>query len=184
MRDRVKIWEAVRATSAATSFFEPITIAGETFLDGATRANNPAREVWAEAVDLWKPDNDPKWRLEDAVRCIVSIGTGMPLLRAFGTNLLSVGKSLVAIATDCEQVAEEFRREHQDLVDKHRYYRFNVLRGLEDIGIEESEKLGNIRTATRNYFVSQEAFNSIIKCSSVLKERHECGYSARQTYES
>jgi patatin-like phospholipase/acyl hydrolase len=39
--------EACRATSAATSFFDPIAVGrfGEEFVDGATGANNPVREV-------------------------------------------------------------------------------------------------------------------------------------------
>ena len=46
-----KIWEAGQATSAASSFFDPITIGdfGETFVDGTTGANNPVYEVWNEA---------------------------------------------------------------------------------------------------------------------------------------
>jgi predicted acylesterase/phospholipase RssA len=47
----VKIWEACRATSAASSFFDAITVGrfGEGFLDGATGANNPAWEVRNQA---------------------------------------------------------------------------------------------------------------------------------------
>jgi len=39
----VRIWEACRATSAASSFFNPIAIGRykEEFMDGATGANNP-----------------------------------------------------------------------------------------------------------------------------------------------
>ncbi|KAH8690367.1 acyl transferase/acyl hydrolase/lysophospholipase [Phaeosphaeriaceae sp. PMI808] len=46
-----KIWEAGRATSAASSFLDPITLGDfeETFVDGATGANNPVYEVWNEA---------------------------------------------------------------------------------------------------------------------------------------
>ena len=38
-----KIWEACQATSAASSFFDPIAIGryGEEFVDGATGVNNP-----------------------------------------------------------------------------------------------------------------------------------------------
>lgn len=41
----VKIWEAYRAISAASSFFDAIAVGryGEEFVDGATGANNP---VW------------------------------------------------------------------------------------------------------------------------------------------
>ena len=43
----VTVWEACRATSAASSFFDPIAVGrfGEEFVDGATGANNPVREV-------------------------------------------------------------------------------------------------------------------------------------------
>jgi patatin-like phospholipase/acyl hydrolase len=42
-----KIWEACRATSAATSFFDSIAIGPyeEEFVDGALRANNPVYAV-------------------------------------------------------------------------------------------------------------------------------------------
>jgi predicted acylesterase/phospholipase RssA len=43
-----KIWEAGRATSAVSSFFDPIAIGdyGEVFVDEATRVNNPVGEIW------------------------------------------------------------------------------------------------------------------------------------------
>ena len=43
-----KILEAARATSAATSYFEPVTTRGLKFVDGALGANNPVNEVWTE----------------------------------------------------------------------------------------------------------------------------------------
>ena len=51
----VKMWEAARATSAATTFFDPIQIGyhGEKFADGALRHNNPIYQVYQEAKDLW-----------------------------------------------------------------------------------------------------------------------------------
>jgi predicted acylesterase/phospholipase RssA len=53
MLNITKIWEAARATSAATTFFKPITIGDETFIDGATGANNPVRYMLAEARDVF-----------------------------------------------------------------------------------------------------------------------------------
>ena len=45
--NHVKIWEACRATSAASTFFVSIAIGrfGEEFVDGATGANNPVQEL-------------------------------------------------------------------------------------------------------------------------------------------
>jgi len=50
-----KIWEAARATSAATLFFDPITIGrfNQTFVDGAGGHNNPVEAIYGEAVARW-----------------------------------------------------------------------------------------------------------------------------------
>ncbi|KAK3345661.1 hypothetical protein B0H65DRAFT_509300 [Neurospora tetraspora] len=47
------IWQACRATSAATSFFDPIAIGpmGEEFVDGALGLNNPAQDVWGDQLE-------------------------------------------------------------------------------------------------------------------------------------
>ncbi|GAB1318511.1 hypothetical protein MFIFM68171_08721 [Madurella fahalii] len=71
----VTIWRAARATSAATTFFYPINIDGETFIDGATGANNPVNYLWSEAGDIW---GDGKGLDESLVQCLVSIGTRKP----------------------------------------------------------------------------------------------------------
>ena len=51
MYHKTRIWEAARATSAASSFFDPIKIGqfGEEFVDGAVGANNPVAQLWNEA---------------------------------------------------------------------------------------------------------------------------------------
>lgn len=43
------IWEAARATSAAATFFDPIQIGRQKFVDGATGFNNPVEAVFEEA---------------------------------------------------------------------------------------------------------------------------------------
>ncbi|KAJ5669956.1 uncharacterized protein N7477_005319 [Penicillium maclennaniae] len=47
-----KVWEAARTTSAATKFFEPITVSDEIVVDGATGANNSIQHMWSEAADV------------------------------------------------------------------------------------------------------------------------------------
>jgi predicted acylesterase/phospholipase RssA len=83
-----KIWEAGRATSAASSFFDPITIGDfrQGFVDGATGANNPVYELWNEAQDIW-----PSKSLEDKIKCLVSIGTGVPSLTPFRADPIGIG---------------------------------------------------------------------------------------------
>lgn len=166
----VKIWEACRATSAASSFFDPIAVGRykEEFVDGATGANNPVREVWDQAQLVWGPEP-----LDGKVKCLVSIGTGVPSLKPFNNDFLHIGETLVAIATETEQTAERFQRDRPLLDSTGRYYRFNVLRGLEGIGLEESKKVKEIAAATRRYIASQDISKQMQACAGNVSER-EC----------
>ncbi|KAI8935807.1 hypothetical protein NX059_007324 [Plenodomus lindquistii] len=166
------IWEVCRATSAATSFFDPIAVGrfGEQFVDGATGANNPVRELWDQAQLAWGPEP-----LEGKVKCVVSIGTGVPSLKAFKDDVLNIGKTLAAIATETEQTAERFRRERGLLDSTGRYYRFNVVRGLDDIGLEEAKKVKEMAAATRLYISSQEVYRQMQACAGILAGREYFG---------
>jgi predicted acylesterase/phospholipase RssA len=166
----VTIWEACRATSAATSFFDSIAVGrfGEQFVDGATGANNPVREVWDQAQLAWGPEP-----LDGKVKCLVSIGTGVPSLKAFRDEVLHIGETLAAIATETEQTAERFRREQALLDSSERYYRFNVVRGLEDIGLEEAKKVKEMAAATRRYISSHEVCKQMQACAGSIAGR-EC----------
>jgi predicted acylesterase/phospholipase RssA len=166
-----KIWEAARATSAASSFFDPIYISigavGEEFVDGATGANNPVQELWNEAKDLWDPEP-----LESNLKCIVSIGTGVPSVEPFGTGLLDIGSTLLRISTETEKTAELFQRTHSSLDDSCRSFRFNVRNGLEKIGLEDASQKDRIMAVTQRYVESQDAFKMMRRCASILAERN------------
>jgi predicted acylesterase/phospholipase RssA len=165
-----KIWEAARATSAATTFFDPITFGDETFVDGAIGANNPIQYLWTEAGDVYDIQDSP---LEGHIKCIVSIGTGIPSLKPFGPGLKQVGEALSAIATDTEVKADLFRKDHTRLFKSDKAFRFNVLRGLEGVGLEEAHMLGEIKAATRAYVQTEEVHVQIKACAMNLQER-EC----------
>lgn len=168
----VKIWEAARATSAALSFFDSISINmgtyTEEYLDGATGANNPIFELWNEAKDLW--DSEP---LQQNLKSLVSIGTGVPSVAPFSTSLLGIGPTLVRISTETEQTAESFQRMHSELDDDGRYVRFNVRNGLEHVGLEDSSRRNEIMTLTDRYVQSQDVFKLMKLCAIRLAER-EC----------
>ena len=137
-------------------------------MDGATGANNPIWEVWNQAQLIWGPGP-----LEGKIKCLVSIGTGMPPLKPFRDDVLHIGLTLVDIATETEQTAETFRRDKTHLDNTRRYYRFNVIRGLEDIGLEESKKRKDIAAATRRYIESQDVYRQMQACADNIADR-EC----------
>lgn len=105
----------------------------------------------------------------------MSIGTGLPPLTAFGDSLVKneVGEALVAIATNTEVVADEFERLYPMLFCNHHAFRFNVVQGLENVGLEEASKVPVIEGATRRYIQQEKTFNSLKACAQRLKER-EC----------
>lgn len=167
--DSTKIWQACRATSAATSFFDPVAIGpfGEEFVDGALGANNPVYALWNQAQDVWGD------QLCGRLRCLVSIGTGMPPLKPVRDDVLGIWSTLKELATETEKTSEQFRRDKSSLDNDGRYYRFNVDRGLEDVGLEESKKEREIAAATRRYIQSQVVFTQMKACVNNLVGR-EC----------
>lgn len=142
-----KIWEAARATSAATRFFDPITIGrfGQTFVDGAGGYNNPIEAVYDEAVARWnaKPGD---------FSMILSIGTGMKQLTEWGKNFNQLLKTLSDIATETDTTAARFAHNHTELESNpQRLFRFQVSQGLEKVGLAEHERINEIASATQIY---------------------------------
>jgi predicted acylesterase/phospholipase RssA len=162
--DTTKIWQACRATSAATSFFDPISVGpfDEEFVDGALGANNPVYTLWNQAQDIWGN------RLMGDLGCLVSIGTGVPPLHPVRDDPLGILSTLKDLATETERTSEQFRRDKANLDEEGRYYRFNVDRGLESIGLDESKKKNEIAAATSRYVESQGTFRQIKACAARL----------------
>lgn len=125
-------------------------------------------EVWNKAQDIW-----PFGSLEDKIKCLVSIGTGVPSLTPFKDNIIGIGQSLLAIATETKKTAERFSRDKSRLDDTGRYYRFNVLRGLEDVGLEDLKQRNAIIAATDQYIKLQAVFKQMKACADNISGR-EC----------
>lgn len=93
----VRIREAARATSATSTFFNPIESGDEGFVDGGSGANNLVYHMWTEAGDLWA--NTLGSRLEDKGSCLISVKTGESSIEPFRNNLLTVATTLKNLAT-------------------------------------------------------------------------------------
>lgn len=158
------IWEAGRATSAAATFFDPISIGpyGEEFIDGATESNNPIEKLMEEARQVWG-------NIDDRLDCIVSIGTGQPPAKPWGNNALEVIDTLKAVATETERTATRFRNSQDGQKWGSRYFRLNVDRGLENIGLEEHTKRDQLVTATRIYLDKPDTRDSVKRFLSVVR---------------
>ncbi|OAX82787.1 hypothetical protein ACJ72_02859 [Emergomyces africanus] len=163
------ILDAARATSAATSFFEPANIGTRKYVDGALGANNPVDEVWNEAQNIWCPEDG---ELEPLVNCFISIGTGNSGVSPLNEGALKLlAKDMVKMTTQTERTAETFQARHRGLFDRKRYFRFNVAQGLQNVGLDEYKKEGLLEAATDDYLTSTEQKIRLRDCVQQLKEK-------------
>jgi tetratricopeptide (TPR) repeat protein/predicted acylesterase/phospholipase RssA len=156
------IWQAARATTAAPAFFSSISFGKPLaeYVDGGLLNNNPIRLLMREATRVWGQDVD--------FSCVLSIGTGAPPGKKLGSLGHQVLIACKEIATQTETTAREFKAEHNhNLVQKKRYFRFNVAQGLHSIQLEEWQVMDRIDAATKTYL--QDVAAEIKDCSGAIK---------------
>jgi predicted acylesterase/phospholipase RssA len=160
--DECKIWEACRATSAATTFFDPIKIGpfDQEFADGAIIYNNPIQLVHQEAKSLW-PGED---------LLLVSIGTGSAPGGSFTGNIKNIVEAMKSIVTQTERTANDFFLSHQDMVEKQTLFRFNVYHGLAGVGLEEWKEKAKMADATQVYLMNGETRQKVRGCITSLSK--------------
>ncbi|KLU92430.1 hypothetical protein MAPG_11376, partial [Magnaporthiopsis poae ATCC 64411] len=135
-----------RATSAATTFFKPISVGRDEieFIDAAFGYNNPC-EVLIEEARRRFPTRE---RMQ-----ILSIGTGLGDVVNIRDSRRSIIDALKKMATTSKQVAGRLDRRFG--VDGQ-YFRFNVERGLEDTTLSDWKKASSISAHTSNYISDSE----------------------------
>lgn len=175
-----RIWEALRATSAAPTFFEEMQFGTPkvTYLDGGVGFNNPCAEVDYAAKALWEGRS---------IGVIVSVGTGLQSLSSvkkasvwlpfgLGTDV-SLATALAGMATSTARVDNEMRRMYNNSDTK--YYRFDVDRGLANISLEQWMKEDEMASLTEQYMADGEQvrrakeFGEIVAKLSTLPPKFE-----------
>ncbi|KAB8233733.1 uncharacterized protein BDW43DRAFT_77322 [Aspergillus alliaceus] len=161
------ICQAALATSAATTFFNPVYIGTRKFVDGALGSNNPVEEVEGEAADIWCSGTGD---LKPLVKCFVSIGTGNPGITAIEDKALRfLSETLVDIATETDRTEKKSIARWAKHFDEKRYFRFNVDQGLQEVGLEEYREQGKIEAATYRYLDHQAQAFQVRDCVQNLK---------------
>ncbi|XP_051543997.1 calcium-independent phospholipase A2-gamma-like [Myxocyprinus asiaticus] len=156
-----KMWQAIRASSAAPGYFQEFVLGNDLHQDGGLLINNPTALAIHESKCLWP--NTP-------VQCVVSLGTGRSETVAKTgsstyTSLKTKLTNVISSATDTEEVHTML----DALLPPNTYFRFNPHMS-EDIPLDENrqEKLDFLLVEGCRYLERNE--NKLKKAASILTQ--------------
>jgi len=153
---------ALRATSAAPTYFSPVKIGNKCYVDGGMIANNPTELAIFEAHRLWK---------DRYIQCIVSIGTGVPTQTPGSQNVLRLVNEIVNIATDSEMTNTRVKEWLKFVHPKPDYFRLSPP-GIGSINLDASSKtiLLEMEKATNLYMEQPEQQQEISRIAEILSK--------------
>uniref|UniRef100_A0A8C1IS49 Patatin-like phospholipase domain containing 8 n=1 Tax=Cyprinus carpio TaxID=7962 RepID=A0A8C1IS49_CYPCA len=156
-----KMWQAIRASSAAPGYFQEFVLGNDLHQDGGLLINNPTALAIHESKCLWP--NTP-------VQCVVSLGTGRyetvgKTSSSTYTSLKTKLTNVISSATDTEEVHTML----DALLPPNTYFRFNPYMS-EEIPLDESrqDRLDVLQTEGQQYLERNE--NKLKKVASVLTQ--------------
>uniref|UniRef100_A0AAY4DDI5 PNPLA domain-containing protein n=1 Tax=Denticeps clupeoides TaxID=299321 RepID=A0AAY4DDI5_9TELE len=155
-----KLWQAIRASSAAPGFFQEFVLGSDLHQDGGLLINNPTALAIHECKNLWP--NTP-------IQCVVSLGTGRyesaSRNTATYTSLKAKLTNVISSATDTEEVHIML----DALLPPDTYFRFNPYMS-EDVPLDEvrREKLNFLQEEGLHYLERNEA--KLKKAACVLTQ--------------
>ncbi|KAL5260719.1 hypothetical protein ACHWQZ_G010762 [Mnemiopsis leidyi] len=153
------VWEGLRASTAAPSYFREVALGGDVHVDGALLYNNPTALGVREAKRVW-PD--------DQLHCVVSIGSGkLPWqyrsIEAKPPSLFDTMNHVIAGATETETTHLTLT----DLLKKDVYYRFNPnIKEITPLDAINSEVLQNLILQTDSFI--RKNSSKFQSCSKAL----------------
>ncbi|KAL4892783.1 acyl transferase/acyl hydrolase/lysophospholipase [Aspergillus ambiguus] len=160
-----KVWEACAACFAVPSLFDaiPIGTSGRAYHDASMEVNNPMRDVWIEAKAAW-----PSGSLESQLSCMVSIGAGAPSMKRLNRKFFGLVKTMPERLPDGDAETNKFIKEHSELDDENRLFRFDVPNGMADIRPEDTDEIAPIVEATLDYVAKELVRKQIRRCGRAL----------------
>jgi calcium-independent phospholipase A2-gamma len=175
------IWEAVRATSAATTFFEPLVHgppeSRSRYIDAGLGFNNPADLVFEEAASFWTDTG--YLNTERDIGCFLTLGTGMGDVTRMDND--TIVKAVSAKFRVPKQAVEAMKKIATSTEPTHRnmaqrfdhdtgvYQRFNVDQGLQAVSLFDYEKLEEIGTDARAYLGKHTVRMQLSKAVEVMR---------------
>lgn len=175
------IWEAVRATSAALTVFEPFVHGPPgkevRYMDAGFGYNNPSDLILQEARSLWEGDH--YLTLNSDVGIFLSLGTGMGhIVRMDNDSVIQTVtakfRAPIKAVDAMKQIVTGTNRIHRIVADQFgsnsiRYYRFNVDQGLEGVKLFDHKRREDMEVDTDAYLEKFEVGRQVKKCVDVMK---------------
>lgn len=143
-----KMWQAIRASSAAPGYFAEYALGNDLHQDGGLLLNNPSALAMHECKCLW-----PDVPLE----CIVSLGTGRYESDVRNTTTYTSLKTKLSNVINSATDTEEVHIMLDGLLPPDTYFRFNPVM-CENIPLDESrnEKLDQLQLEGLKYIERNE----------------------------
>ncbi|RSL63281.1 hypothetical protein CEP53_004494 [Fusarium sp. AF-6] len=165
----IKIWEAARATSAASAYFDPIKIGPHSleFVDGGIGTNNPVFETRNCARDLWQASSNTNF--DEQIHCLVSIGAGVG--QSYSAKGLDMLNCFSPFLTDTEATASRFTSSHEHLSKANKYFRLTVPSGIGNIDLVDTSKPKDILDWTFTY-LEENCNEQLDQCTEVLRAKY------------
>lgn len=160
--ERLSIWQAARATSAAPTFFSPLQVTknGTTYeyIDGGFGNNNPVELLLQEASNMWCDIHTQDMRPERDTGLLLSFGTGSAdLNRVDDTKLIHrIMNQLhrpTAYVPAMQKLATSTELSHEKMLNRDipGFFRFSTLHGIQDVKLWEYTKAEQIVTDSEAY---------------------------------
>ncbi|XP_078424605.1 calcium-independent phospholipase A2-gamma [Cetorhinus maximus] len=155
-----KLWQAIRASSAAPGYFQEYAIGNDLHQDGGLLINNPCALAIHECKRLWP--NTP-------FQCVISLGTGryetLGKNNVTYTSLKAKLTNVISSATDTEEVHTML----DALLPPDTYFRFNPFLS-EDVVLDENrkEKLNQLQMDGTRYLERNEP--KLRKAAQILSQ--------------
>lgn len=153
-----ELWEALRATSAANTYFQEHRKGQYRYVDGALKGNNPVYQVMMEADELWdRPD-----------AVMVSIGTGEKTPAPIEGNIFKLASTLTKALINPGDTDIRFRRDYPILVDRDLAYRFSVPK-LGHVKLHDFKSIPIVKKDTELFFRETSMTEYVQRCSDKVR---------------
>jgi len=161
---RYKLWESVRASSAAPGYYEDFKIDGYVFHDGGLLANNPTAIAIHEAKQIWPNAN---------TNCIVSIGNGRFKPAGYASSKaesISLKQKITRIFSGISDV-EVVHTMLLDTMKPSTYFRFNPYT-TEEFQLDENRpEKWNMMQHETNMYMRRNDFKLKMLSKQLLKPK-------------